>query len=355
MNPFIDYFISFHHRHRAATHVVFWTLLYGLGLFTDTSHLQQLSTDQNIVLYLMMMISKIPIAYFVVYFVIPLYLDRKKYLSALCLFLIFYYLNFCLSTLFKINIYPLFQMYVIKDFEEFSPSHYIKDYFISNLGATALLVLIKLFLNKSEVQQKALLLDKQKSEIELKLLKSQLNPHFLFNTLNNIYTLSILNSPKTSESIARLSDILDYMLYRCNLVEVLLKNEIKLIQNYIELEKIRYDDRLKITFIEHIQYDVQIAPLILLTLVENAFKHGASEDAGSPQINIDLKATEKVIEFKIQNSITPPTPDEKVSLGIGLYNLQKQLELIYSNGYKLEVSNDKKHFSVLLIININSK
>ncbi len=352
MNQLLDYLFNFHSKHRALAHLVFWVLVYGLGFFTDNLSGTPLNTQQNFVCHLMMLVSKIPIAYYVVYIVIPIYVDNKKYLKAICLFLLFYYLNFCLSEVFKIMVYPYFQIYVVKELEVFSLIHFFNDYFISNIGVTAVMVLIKLFLHRSEVQQRALLLDKQKSEIELKLLKTQLNPHFLFNTLNNIYTLSILNSPKTSESISRLSDILDYILYRCNPSKVPLKNEVKLIKNYIELEKLRYDSRLEVTFNEYINCNVEIAPLVLLTLVENAFKHGASEDAGSPKIIIELNAVENAIEFKIENTMASLPSYEKVTSGIGLQNLNLQLDLIYGKDYKLEITKGEKLFSVLLKINI---
>jgi LytS/YehU family sensor histidine kinase len=115
------------------------------------------------------------------------------------------------------------------------------------------------------------------------MLKTQLNPHFLFNTLNNIYVLSLENSEKTQKSIEKLSKILDHVLFRCNTKYVSLSSEIELLENYIELEKLRYDDRLQINFNNHIEQDVKIAPLILLSLVENAFKHGAGEDSVSPK------------------------------------------------------------------------
>jgi len=131
-----------------------------------------------------------------------------------------------------------------------------------------------------DTKQKTLQIDKEKIETELNLLKAQLNPHFLFNTLNNIYVLALENSSKTAYSIEKLSEILDYILYRCTDKYSSLKAEVKMLENYIELEKLRYDDRLRVTLKKQIEKDIAIAPLILLSFVENAFKHGAGEDSG---------------------------------------------------------------------------
>ena len=353
MNQLFQYITDFHQKHRVATHLLFWLLVYGLGIFTTATSEGQplLNFKQNIVWHLMMMVSKIPFAYLVVYVTIPLFFDKKKYLLAIFLFFGVYYLNFCLSTSYKILVYPHFEMFVVNGIEEFSYKHFFRDYFFSNLGAGAAMVLVKLLLNRTEINHKALTLEKQKAEIELKLLKTQLNPHFLFNTLNNIYTLSLLNSPKTSESIARLSEILDYILYRCNVPKVPLKNEIKLIENYIALEKLRYDERLEVSFKKNIEKEVEIAPLILLTFVENAFKHGAGEDAGSPQIAIELFANESKLVFCIENTVKPSAKQTKSSdVGIGLKNLRQQLSLIYGEKYGLEIQQTGHHFKVVLTI-----
>jgi hypothetical protein len=353
MNHLIEYLLQFHKKHRVASHIMFWILVYGLGVFAGSPQTNPpLTPQQNIVWYGMIMLSKIPIGYWLVYVSFPQFFDKKQYLWAITLFFLAYYLNFCLVIIYKSWVYPLVRIYVVTGWEEYTITHFFADYFFLNLGVGASLVLIKLLLNRSEIEQNKLLLEKQRSEVELKLLKAQLNPHFLFNTLNNIYTLSLLKSPKTSESIARLSDILDYILCRCNVPFVPLGNEIKLIENYIALEKLRYNERLQVRFGTVIEKEVEIAPLILLTFVENAFKHGASEDSGSPIIEIDLRSNEQEISFKIANSInsnggTPPLS----SYGIGLQNLRQQLDLIYNNRYQLKTQIANQRFEVELTIN----
>ncbi len=164
------------------------------------------------------------------------------------------------------------------------------------------------------VNKRALDLEKQKADIELMALKAQLNPHFLFNTLNNIYSLSVMQSPRTSPAIARLSEILDTLLYRSGGMYVPVSQEIALLQNYIELEKLRYDDRLVVTFDHHTTDDAGIAPLILLSLAENAFKHGAGEDAGSPEIHINLHQHQDQLTFTISNTFRAQENRSRVSV-----------------------------------------
>jgi LytS/YehU family sensor histidine kinase len=181
------------------------------------------------------------------------------------------------------------------------------------------------------------------------MLKAQLNPHFLFNTLNNIYSLSLNHSPVTSAAIGRLAEILDYILHQCNGVYVPVSGEVALLNNYIDLEKLRYDERLTVNFISSVEKDLQIAPLILLSLVENAFKHGAANETGSPVINIELTARENYFNFVVSNTFTPMVPKQKAN-SIGLINLRHQLELIYPGKHNLLIEQDELFFKVTLNI-----
>jgi len=200
------------------------------------------------------------------------------------------------------------------------------------------------------VQRRALTLEKQKAEAELKLLKTQLNPHFLFNTLNNIYALALVKSPVTPGAIGRLSEILDYILYRCDALYVPLSGEIALLNNYISLEKLRYDERLKVNFNYPADPRAEIAPLILLTIVENAFKHGAGNDTGEPTVNIALSAENGRFEFIVSNSYQLKAAANTTS--IGLPNLKQQLELIYPGRHYLAISQTGNLFIVTLTINL---
>jgi LytS/YehU family sensor histidine kinase len=188
-------------------------------------------------------------------------------------------------------------------------------------------------------------LQKEKAELELRSLKSQLNPHFLFNTLNNIYSLSLSHSDRTSESISRLSDILDYILYKGPKNEVLISEELAIIDDYMALESLRYSEgRLKISKKSDLNSSAKIPPLIYLTLVENAFKHGAGKNSERTEIKIDVSYDSRYSVFRIENSCG----DEESSdpKGIGLKNIERQLWHHYQDNFIFKVSKENNIFKV---------
>ena len=204
-------------------------------------------------------------------------------------------------------------------------------------------------------QQEIVLLREQKKTTELNLLKNQLNPHFLFNTLNNLYTLALKKSDKTPVVIAKLSAILDYILYHCQEKYVALADEITLINNYLELEQLRYGQRLHVEFDYKVAKGVRIAPLILLTFVENAFKHGVKEEIGEAKLNIQLQGIADEIVFEIQNSkpvhLQKSKPLNKAA--IGLANIRQQLDLLYPQAYHLSIQDNAASYTVSLKLRVN--
>ena len=211
------------------------------------------------------------------------------------------------------------------------------------LTPTILLVISKFY----KEQQTYLQFSEQKRAAELSALKHQLNPHFLFNTLNNLYALSIDKSDEAPEVIAKLSEMLDYMLYGCNDKYVSLVKEIELIENYLALEKVRYGERVDIQFEKSLLTDAKIAPLILLTFIENAFKHGVSQELRLAKIHIKIVLDGKYILFEISNSIAKNEVSRDKET-IGLANVKKQLELLYLDTYTLEIKEETNHFNVRL-------
>ncbi|BAP32534.1 signal transduction histidine kinase LytS [Chryseobacterium sp. StRB126] len=191
-------------------------------------------------------------------------------------------------------------------------------------------------------------LEKEKAELELKSLKSQLNPHFLFNTLNNIYSLSISNSDKTSQSISQLSDILDYILYKGQKKWVSVTDELSIIDDYIALESLRYaNERLKITKKTTLNSANFIPPLLYLTLVENAFKHGAGKSSEQTEIKIELETNAQHSVFRIQNTYNDISDHNEK--GIGLQNIKRQLEHYYQNHFTFHISRENNIFNVDII------
>lgn len=194
----------------------------------------------------------------------------------------------------------------------------------------------------------------EKQEAELNFLKAQTNPHFLFNTLNNIYSLARDKSSLAPESILRLSKLLRFMLYEAGGSFIAVEQELRIISDYIELEKLRYDDSLRVNF----NYDIEdkkqaIPPLLLIPLVENAFKHGVSETRGQSYVDIHLTLKERRLRFVVKNSAEPPAPGAAVRENIGLSNLRRQLELQYRE-YQLELEQGEHDFKAVLTINLAS-
>lgn len=213
---------------------------------------------------------------------------------------------------------------------------------------------IKLLMHVVQLKNRNNRLQLEKKTAELNYLKSQTNPHFLFNTLNNLYSLAEERSELTAGAILRLSDILRFMLYESNATNISIGKEIKIIREYIELEKMRYDDSLVITINEQVDDDNQLLPpLLLIPLVENAFKHGVSETINNPFITLNLQVIQRKLYFGVENSKSRKDTSDELKERIGLGNLRRQLDLLFAD-YKLEIRNADNSFQVSLFINLDS-
>jgi LytS/YehU family sensor histidine kinase len=202
-------------------------------------------------------------------------------------------------------------------------------------------------------RRKEKVLVEEKLLTELKFLKAQINPHFLFNTLNNIYGLTRKNSAHASEAVLKLSEMLRYMLYETSADRVAIEKEIELIDNYIDIEKLRYSDRLKVIFEKRIDNPkAKIAPLLLLHFVENAFKHGPSESRFEAFIHIHLSLAGEKLEFIVVNS--KEDTDASFTESIGLTNIRRQLELTYPS-HKLDVNVQATEFRTTLALSIHEQ
>lgn len=195
-------------------------------------------------------------------------------------------------------------------------------------------------------------LEKEKMATELKFLKAQINPHFLFNTLNNLYSNVVNQSPKAPDMIMRLSGILDYVLYQSQKPFVPLQEEVQTIENFLELEQIRYGERLQVDFQTQGTLGLPISPLILLSMVENAFKHGASGDIDQPRIRIQIDESPEEIRCSVWNTKARCTGElnDAYKQGIGLTNIQRQLNLIYPQRHQLAIADEERAFSIDLRI-----
>lgn len=191
-------------------------------------------------------------------------------------------------------------------------------------------------------------------ESELQLLKTQINPHFLFNNLNNLYAHAIEKSSKTPEIILALSDFLRYTLYECKARYVSINKEIEQLENYIQLNEMHLEGRGKISFYSDIEgTGFQIAPLLLIVFVENAFKHSASSQLDSIEIDIHLKVNKRGhLTFECINTFQEQSNTESLSKGIGLNNVRKRLNLLYPKQHSLNISDEKEMFKVYLEIQL---
>jgi sensor histidine kinase YesM len=213
-------------------------------------------------------------------------------------------------------------------------------------------IILKLLQVQLAAREREKNLIKEKLEAELKFLRHQTNPHFLFNTLNNIYALARKRSEHTAEVVMRLSKLLRFILYGSKSNVITIADELKVLDDYIELEKMRYE-RLTIHFEREIDESTRkIAPLLLLPFVENAFKHGASESRFDCFIRIRVQLQNGLLNFDIENTKETPT-EEEVRDNIGLRNVRRQLELMYKE-YDLQVKNEPNIFSVSLFINLTT-
>lgn len=217
-------------------------------------------------------------------------------------------------------------------------------------GAVAIMLIslpVVLALQWGKQNHQILSLEKAKSESELDLLKQQINPHFFFNTLNNLYALSLQKSEKTSESILQLSELMRYTIYKGQEKSVSLAQELKYLEDYIQLQQIRLRNPLKLNFEKNISNpNVNIAPLLLIVFIENAFKHGIETAEETAFLNISLTSDDKTLHFTCENSVEPS--EIETEPGIGIDNLKKRLDLLYPNKHFLKLSREANSFKAEL-------
>lgn len=224
-------------------------------------------------------------------------------------------------------------------------------YFTALIGSA--LFAVTAYANRKE--KEAAELQSEKLEAELKFLKSQINPHFLFNALNNIYTLTVLKSDHAPENLLKLSGLLRYMLYDCKAERVPLGKEIEYLRHFIDLHLLKDSRGLNVEVdLDESRPQMAIAPMLLIPFVENAFKHSKVEDRAKGWIKISLNAADRLIHFQVQNSVPGNAYTKDLSGGIGLNNVQRQLELLYPGRYQLTITPQPEVFSIDLQLTTES-
>jgi LytS/YehU family sensor histidine kinase len=290
-------------------------------------------------------------SYFNNYYLVPVYLRKREYL--------YYIFSIFLTICFVTFIHIIFLLWsdAIDETEKYhlwTPSFFINDA-ISISYTIALTMTLLFFKRWFEKERLADKLEKLNIETELKYLKSQINPHFLFNSLNSVYALTLVKSDQAPEVVLKLSDMLRYILYDGGEKVVSLTKEIQYLQNYLELEKIRYGKRLDVSFnVEGDPSGKEIAPMIFLPFIENSFKHGVNSKIGDTFIRINIIISGSDLEFEISNNKGEQKLNEDANYqgGIGLTNVSKRLELLYPGKYNLTIDESGSTFDVKLKIGL---
>jgi len=315
-------------RRSIPLHILFWIIIvtyfaWGFGLNNNP-----LRSFINASFYLP---GHFIMVYSLLYLLVPKYLLPRKFLS-------FFIGLFIVVTI--CSLYTILAQLSLDDSKNFrGMTLSIGKNVLPFLHVGGIALSIKLLLYWYKQKQQTLEAEKQKAAAELQLLKAQLHPHFLFNTLNNLYAYTLESSPKSPEIVLKLSELLRFMIYESNAEKIPLTKEISLIQNYVTLEKLRYGNRLDMSVT--ISGDVgkyQIAPFLLLPFVENAFKHGTSKQLDQTWISLNLSISDSVMYFKLINSVEPEEGDNHTKIGgLGLLNVKKRLEMLYRDKHGFEV------------------
>jgi LytS/YehU family sensor histidine kinase len=338
----LDYLFS---RQRWVVHILFWLLI--LAFYVVFFGRKNSNYLQTFFFVGLLMPVTICTTYFLNYYLVPRYLMKERYG-----FFILYFIYTLLGSLFLEMMIAMLTFIVMAEvrIRDMSPASIDIFFLLTSLLMVVFFgVAIKMLLHWRTSKEDYEKLMRDKVEAELRFLKIQLNPHFLFNTLNNLYYLTTEKSNKAPQAILQLSEMLDYVMHSSKSVFVPLEKELKQVENYIALELLRYEDRVQITT----QFSgglnkYEIGPMILITLIENAFKHGVMPIAGKAWINFIIEEKEIGLCISISNSAA----DSKSGNGIGLENLRSQLNHLYKEEYQLHVDHSKANeFSVNLILN----
>ncbi len=335
---------------RAVYHSLFWA-----GILIFYSIVDMVFTGQGFFYTLSNNVVRLIIlgaaVYYNIYVLIPKYLVSKKFMG---------YIGFLLLVVFIVSPLEAFLIYVkSSDIPEMQSNvlmslnwSFIPNFFI--LGtSTVVKITVDWYKNIRERQE----LETETMQSELRFLKSQINPHFLFNTLNSLYALTLKKSDLAPDIVLKLSEMMRYMLYECNEKWVDLSKEVNYIANYLELERLRQGNHVDIHFdVQGNISDQKIAPLMFIPFIENCFKHGLGHHLSKGFVNIRLHVTENKVDLFIENSKpeSMPKPLHPRSGGIGLVNVRRRLDLLYPGHYSLNIEDSPKTYAVNLKLSLES-
>lgn len=342
-----------------AYHIIWWMI--NIGNFHDVMHMLFFSAyTYKFLFYVVLQAVGV---YFNLYYLMPKFFEKGRYAE---------YAIFVLLTIIGVAacIVPgyYFSAWVSGNSFQAMYSHKPQDFMyffqINTLPSTAAAMTLgmsmKLAKNWIQIKKHQQLLETEKLETELKFLKSQFNPHFLFNNINSIFVLIHKNPDMASEALAKFSDLLRYQLYECNEAQISVAQELSYIKNFIELEKLRQEQNIKLNFDIDKKHaaNLHIAPFILMPFIENAFKHVSKRKNEANRINMRLSFKERKLYFEINNSVVAnqhSSTELTQYKGIGLKNVQRRLNLIYPEKHTLMIQQSDDVFSVKLQLELEEK
>ena len=328
-------------KHRWAAHVAFWLIV----LMFYSVFFGRKSSDLRATLLFIGLLMPVTICttYFINYRLVPRFLLKECY----GLFGLYFLYTLIGSMFIEMMIsFGVFIAVAQLNIRSMSPASVDLFFLLTSLLVVVFLgVSIKMLMHWRKSKEDYQKLMHEKVETELKFLKMQLNPHFLFNTLNNLYALATEKSDKTPQAILALSELLDYVLHNTSSAFIALENEIQQTQNYIALESLRYEERLRIDFeIKGELVERRIPPMLLITLTDNAFKHGVMSSIQESWISLIVNCQPRHISIQMENSLG--TSKKLNGFGIGLENLKNQLMLLYGDRHRFEIEKNEQFFQV---------
>jgi LytS/YehU family sensor histidine kinase len=331
-------------RFKVAGHLLFWmgSLIFALTVFYIVSDHQLGITPGTIVRAVAINLGFALAVYTNFYLLIPFFLKKKNYI---------FYIFWLIITLAASSLLIITLSFIFQE-QAFSKHLFSTHFFTSSVyvGITSLAKFLTDWLELQDISLRYHKVEREKLEAELNTLKAQINPHFLFNSLNNIYSLALVNSKKTPEMILKLSDLMRYVLYESRENFIPLKKEIGFIKNFIELQRIRLSEKTDIGFeCTGDANDRLIIPLIFEPFVDNAFKHGPKSLHEKAYIHISIRIEGNWLYFLAENNFGDDMHNDGIANGIGLKNVQKRLSHLYEKGqYHLDISRKENIFKVEL-------
>jgi len=337
------------YQNRVLQHILFWfvSFLVLLRLFAGSASIEKIDYIYTALFHISLIIG----IYINLLVLIPGLLSKKRYF----LYGVLLVLLILATAMFNLFFFDQWVGYIMPGYYFISYYEFIDivKFVVVYIGITSLIKLSKAWFELSETNRRLSQLQKEKIETELKALKGQINPHFLFNSMNSIYSLALNQSPKTPEIILKLSEIMRYIIYEANVDYVDLTKEVEYLKDYIDIQELRTNKRASLLFeVTGELNNIRIAPLLFFPLVENSFKHGIKGATGKSFVHIHLHVSEKNLVFAIENNKGIPVDIEKNHFqGIGLDNVRKRLEMIYPGLHELTITETSETFKVVLTIN----